>query len=197
MGLDLSVDLVREGERLNPGYKFDQGDLRNLKRFPDKYFHMGICRSVEGMVKENMGEDQWALMQAELTRVCVYVLLLGYSDPHWFKIVKDWDEQDIQRSYVHGDNLGRITLRKGQDGTYEIFDLYVNEENRKAGIGRGLVKRVFDELDCHTVFGFCRENNPEGQAFYRSLGCELYFIPGFYRGTEGAYLFSVSKGTFR
>lgn len=200
-GLDLSPEFIEYANtRTAPKYpklkpNFRVGDLRSTP-FPNKHFQLVICRSVEGMVRENLGDGHWESIITELCRVGDKVLLLNYSEPSLVKVQQDWEPEDRNGKliqYREGASIGSITYRRGQDGTVELYDLYVDHQQRRSGYGRTLVQRLFTELeDVQHIFGFVRATNVDAIEFYKSCGFTLTRIAGFYRGQD-AFLFNKGR----
>lgn len=80
-GIDLSPDFLEIARFRHPEGRFDRQDLNDLSVFADKSFDWAVARSVEGMVRENLGGKAWGRMRQELQRVAKKILLLDYSDP--------------------------------------------------------------------------------------------------------------------
>lgn len=84
-GVDLSPDLIAEA-RKRYSCRFMEGNLRTLP-FVDQHFDLAICRSVDGMVKENIGIDAWLEMEKELLRTARHLALLNYSEPGMYTVI--------------------------------------------------------------------------------------------------------------
>lgn len=78
LGVDLSPDFVALAQQTHPRKEFVVGDLRRLD-FPDT-FDWAVCISIRPMMKRNLGEDVWNLMEQELIRVSRRVLFLEYDE---------------------------------------------------------------------------------------------------------------------
>jgi ubiquinone/menaquinone biosynthesis C-methylase UbiE len=84
-GVDISPDLVRLAKSRYPDdrpespRRFLVADLRSLP-FRDREFEWVVCRSVEGMIRDNAGQDVWEKMEKELRRVGKRLLLISYPE---------------------------------------------------------------------------------------------------------------------
>ena len=190
-GIDISPDFISHAQKKWRGHKFKVGDLRNLP-FKDKEFDVAICRSVEGMVRENLGDGEWIKMERELTRVATQVLLLGYTDPTVFKIVTNWVFPDHSNE-IQIEDTGRAIYRRGQAGTVELYDIFVKEEARRFGVATRLVKELFRQTLVSTIYGYCRATNSVALEFYKKLRAKLTEVPKFYNGVHDAFLFVLQK----
>lgn len=93
-GVDFSYDFIHEAKKLNPDRNFIVADLKNLHMFKDKEFDVGFCISIKAMIISNLGQEQWDLMQKELTRVCKKLLILEYGnvdDMHYLKYANEYE----------------------------------------------------------------------------------------------------------
>ncbi len=77
-GVDFSPDFVETARQLYPDKRFIVGNLKKLP-FKNEEFDWAVCISIKQMVKDNLGEEEWLLMQKELKRVAKKVLILEYS----------------------------------------------------------------------------------------------------------------------
>lgn len=78
-GVDISPDLIDLARERYPGRAFQVADLRKLP-FSDGAFDWAVCRSVQGMIRLNVGQEAWDQMEAELRRVARRLLLIGYPE---------------------------------------------------------------------------------------------------------------------
>lgn len=185
-GVDISPDFLEEARRLlpeNSSRRFLRADLRDLP-FPDDSFDIAVCRSIDGMVKDNMGVNAWRKMEAELLRVANRLVLLNYSQPDLFTVIDSWDRVDQNVVRTVETVGGRLSYRNGMDGTVELYDLLVSEEHRRQGVASRLISKVISET-YGTVYAFCRNSNHAIRAVYEKLGFTIHDIPGFYRGEDG------------
>lgn len=88
MGVDISQDLIDLGRIRNPAADLQVGDLRSLS-FSDQSFTYAVCRSIRGMIIDNLGLDEWQLIVKELLRVAKQLILIEYNDPGKWRIVND------------------------------------------------------------------------------------------------------------
>jgi SAM-dependent methyltransferase len=182
-GMDLCPRFIDDACRVHPSRRFLVGDMRRLP-FPDRSFHWVVLRSIEGMIKQNLGVATWRQIEAEAMRVSDYVLLLNYSSPHLYRVVDSIgspEEWAVMRIECDG---GRLLYRKGMDGCHELYDLWVDEDKRLQGVGRSLVTRL-EERTFGSVYGFTRQENEGAQQFYERCGYDLVSVPGLYRGQDG------------
>ena len=94
VGVDISPDLIDLAQRRYPSCSFSQGDLRHLE-FPDKAFDWVICRAVERMIRDNIGDVAWEVMHTELRRVGKRILFLDY--PTDFETPVPWHAEDVSK----------------------------------------------------------------------------------------------------
>ena len=76
-----------------------------------------------------------------------------------------------------------VKWRIGMAGTAELFDIAVNTE-RGIGIGTRLVEILIDQLhdlNIHTLYAFCRDDNEEAIKFYKKLGFTVSVVHKFYK----------------
>lgn len=90
--------------------------------------------------------------------------------------------------------LDYLDYREGMDNTIEIFDIKVRSERRK---GKG--KELFNKLlvrQPRLIYGFTRESNELGRAFYKALGFRETVIPNFYQD-ENAIMIIYENSVYR
>lgn len=195
-GVDWSETLIKEARNQFPTKEFAVEKLNNLP-FPRRFFDLAICRSLEGMVKDNLGWGAWREIENELMRVADHVVLLNYSEPDLYTITDSIpDPRQSVISSVEADG-GRLTYRPGQDGTVELYDLYVDNSYRRQGVASRLVQHVLKQ-SFGTVYGFCRANNLAVRDLYEKLGFDITDVSGFYRGQDAfmaVYPFRKRGGT--
>lgn len=181
-GLDISPDFIKYAKLKYPQRRFVIGDVRKLE-FADRSFDLAICRAMDGMIKDNLGFEAWRQTERELLRVADRVLILGYSDPELYRICEaSPDPKEFALTTIQEEGSW-LSYRPGKDGTVELYDLFVNESNRRLGVASRMVKSVMAETyGC--VYGFTQINNPSIHAVYQKLGFTLTRIPGFYRGID-------------
>jgi len=78
-GIDLSPELIKVATYRYPGRRFFVGRLEDLP-FPDGWFDWVIFRSMDGMIKKNLGDAAWMTVAREAARVGKKLLIGGYSD---------------------------------------------------------------------------------------------------------------------
>lgn len=86
IGLDFSPELLAVARLRYPQAQFIQADLRDLSTFRDYQFDVAICRSIEGTIKDNLGNSAWEHIEAQISRVAKKLLLLSYGDPSNYTI---------------------------------------------------------------------------------------------------------------
>jgi SAM-dependent methyltransferase len=79
LGIDISPDFVDLGNQEHPDRKFVVGDLRQIPLGP-LTFDWAVLISIRPMVKRNLGEGIWTLMETELRRVARQLLYLEYDE---------------------------------------------------------------------------------------------------------------------
>lgn len=85
-GVDFSPDFVALARAKYPGKRFEVANLKALP-FADGEFDWAVAVSIKDMVVGQMGEGEWGLMQAELSRVAKKVLLLEYTRPEAYIVI--------------------------------------------------------------------------------------------------------------
>lgn len=85
-GIDFSPDFIAEAKKRYPDKDFLQADLKSLP-FKDKEFDVAFCVSIKRMIEDNLGEESWKPMEAELTRVAKKVLILEYETPEPYEVL--------------------------------------------------------------------------------------------------------------
>lgn len=78
-GVDFSPDFIEKAKIKFPKKKFIQANLKELP-FADGEFDWAFCVSIKRMVEDNLGKEEWGLMEKELKRVAKKVLILEYED---------------------------------------------------------------------------------------------------------------------
>lgn len=87
LGVDFSPDFIKKAKELYPDKTFEQLDLKVLP-FNDNEFDMAFCISVKNMIVGQLGEDRWNEIEKELKRVAKEVILLEYTNPSEYEIIK-------------------------------------------------------------------------------------------------------------
>lgn len=190
LGVDLSPDLISLAKRRHPDKRFYWADLRCLS-LPYRSFDIAIARSVEGMVKDNLGVAEWRAMEKEILRVADRLILLNYSVPEVYSIVEAVPPL-LSQCRIHTTG-GVLVYRYGQPGTCELFDLFVEEDYRRQGVATRLVGQLLDGIDGETVYAFTRADNHAALALYRGLGFAVTPIPGFYLGSPACLVVRAAR----
>lgn len=193
-GIDLTPDFIRYAKRryLNRRASFSVGDFRKLD-FPDRSFDLVICRGIEPMIKDNLGYEAWRQMEREMLRVGDRILILNYTTPTLFRVFeaspdpKEYASITVQEEGSVGTYL---TYRPGKDGTIELYDLFVNDKDRRKGVASRMIESVIAGA-YGTVYGFTQIDNYIIHALYEKLGFTLTKIPGFYRGVDSIMVHKV------
>lgn len=181
-GVDLSPDLIAEAKQRHPQHTFIEGDLCKLP-FTGREFDFAICRSIDGMVKDNLGVGAWRKMEKELLRVADRLVLLSYGEPNVYVIIDAVDDPEVATCNTIAMEGGKLVYRPGMDGTCEIFDLFVDEDCRRMGIATKLVNRLMENT-YGSVYSFARSNNDAVRGVYEKLGFDIIAVPGLYRGQD-------------
>ena len=79
-GIDVSPHLLEIARVRHPNAHFVQGDLRSMPEFSDKQFDWAVCRSIRGMIWDNLGAEAWDAILSELRRVSKRILLMEYGE---------------------------------------------------------------------------------------------------------------------
>lgn len=182
-GVDLSPDLISLARESHPGRNFLVEDVREGLSFPDRSFDLAICRSLDGMVKEHLGVMVWRQMETEILRVADRLVTLSFGEPDLYRVCDAVSEANKSGFSSIESEGGRLVYRPGQDGTVELYDLWVSESRRRKGVASRLIRKVLAEtFGC--VYGFTQVWNAAIHDLYRKLGFELIRVPGFYRGVD-------------
>lgn len=179
-GVDLSPDLLALGRELYPDRVFIRADLACLP-VPDGSYDVCIARSLEGTIRDNLGQAAWLRVFNELCRVANRVVLLSYGEPELFYVhdVLDDASHETRNSITYRE--GVLTYRYGTGGVIEIADIFVNEQDRRKGVGTKMIKTLQAKTD-GAIYAFTRESNGEARAFYERLGFRGVSVPNFYHG---------------
>lgn len=86
-GVDFSPDFIKLAKEKYPKQSFQVADMKHLL-FENSSFDWGILVSIREMIKDNLGEPEWHEMQTEVERVCKNILILEYTDPSRYFVIK-------------------------------------------------------------------------------------------------------------
>lgn len=86
IGVDFSPDFIKIAKEKYPNKTFIQANLKELP-FKDEEFDWAFCVSMKKMVIDNMGEEEWKLMEKELLRVAKNLLVLEYEDWESYEVI--------------------------------------------------------------------------------------------------------------
>lgn len=87
VGVDFSPDFIEIARKKYPNKEFVIADLKDLP-FKDGEFDYAFCVSIRHMIIGNLGEEVWAKMESELKRVAKTVLLLEYTNPENYDVLR-------------------------------------------------------------------------------------------------------------
>jgi ribosomal protein S18 acetylase RimI-like enzyme len=191
-GVDISYDMLEIAKTRYKHHTFYVADLCNTS-IPDRSYDFAICRSIDGMIKDNLGFAVWRRMERELLRIADRLVLLQYTEPSTYTFL-DAVSNPEQRCECHiRTDRGYLSYRLGQPGTCEIFDLVVQDGYRRQGIATKLIQDLMDGTP-DTLFAFCRHNNKAAKGLYAKMGFRFTgLIEDFYPGC-GALLAYHNRG---
>ena len=182
-GIDISPEFISYARHRHPRHQFELRDAADTG-FSERAFDLAVCRSLEGMIKNELGFEAWRKIETELLRVADRLLLLNYSNPTMYRVFESSPDPKEFALVTISQNGSHLSYRPGKDGTIELYDMFVNENHRRQGIASKLITSVTDEAyGC--VYGFTQIDNEAIHAVYTKLGFTLTTIPGFYRGIDG------------
>lgn len=102
-------------------------------------------------------------------------------------------DTDSVYNYMDGEKvLGYLEIRL-VDGVIDIMNLYVNEENRRHGIGTSLMQEVIDKEDYNRIMLEVNENNNEALRIYTKLGFKEISMRDRYYGEDSAIIMEKVK----
>jgi ubiquinone/menaquinone biosynthesis C-methylase UbiE len=87
VGTDFSPDFIAIAQKENPTKTFIQADLKALP-FKDGEFDVAFCVSIKHMIEGNLGKDAWLEMEKELLRVAKKLVILEYTDPENYDVLR-------------------------------------------------------------------------------------------------------------
>lgn len=101
LGIDLSPELIylAQARHYDVPERFQIGNLEHL-RLP-WHSDFTICRSIDGMVRDNQGEEEWLKIARELFHNSKKILLLSYSKPSEY-ILLDTLRDKVEDTLLHG-----------------------------------------------------------------------------------------------
>lgn len=86
VGVDFSPDFIKMAKKKCADKDFIQANLKQLP-FKDKEFNWAFCVSIKKMIIDNLGKEEWLLIQKELKRVADKLLVLEYEEPRLYEII--------------------------------------------------------------------------------------------------------------
>ena len=102
-------------------------------------------------------------------------------------------DTDAVYNYMDGEKiLGYVEIRL-VDGVIDIMNLFVNEENRKQGIGTSLMNEVIEKEDYNRIMLEVNENNNEAIRLYTRLGFKEISLRDRYYGEDTAIIMEKVK----
>ena len=87
VGIDLSPDFIDKAKELYPEKEFITGRLEKLP-YKDNEFDMAFCVSVKNMIVGQLGESAWEKIEKELMRVSKELILLEYTNPSEYDVLR-------------------------------------------------------------------------------------------------------------
>ena len=102
-------------------------------------------------------------------------------------------DTDSVYNYMDGEKiLGYVEIRL-VDGVIDIMNLFVNEENRKKGIGTALMNEVIEKEDYSRIMLEVNENNNQAIRLYSKLGFKEINLRERYYGEDTAIIMEKVK----
>jgi len=102
-------------------------------------------------------------------------------------------DTDSVYNYMDGEKiLGYVEIRL-VDGVIDIMNLFVNEENRKKGIGTALMNEVIEKEDHNRIMLEVNEKNNEAIRLYTRLGFKEISLRDRYYGEDTAIIMEKVK----
>ncbi len=101
----------------------------------------------------------------------------------------------METSKIQINEVDELIYRKGQEDTYEIYDINVRSK-RGVGNGRKLVNILVEKENPRLIYAFTREGNEIAREFYEKLGFKQIFVPKFYH-EENAVLVIYENSLYR
>ena len=102
-------------------------------------------------------------------------------------------DTDSIYNYMDGEKiLGYVEIRL-VDGVIDIMNLFVNEENRKKGIGTALMNEVIEKEDHNRIMLEVNEKNNEAIRLYTRLGFKEISLRDRYYGEDTAIIMEKVK----
>lgn len=102
-------------------------------------------------------------------------------------------DTDSVYNYMDGETvLGYLEIRL-VDGVIDIMNLFVNEEERKKGIGTALMQEMIDKEDYNRIMLEVNENNIEAMRLYTKLGFKEISLRDRYYGEDTAIIMEKVK----
>ncbi len=97
-------------------------------------------------------------------------------------------DTDSIYNYMDGDKvLGYLEIRL-VDGVIDIMNIFVNEENRKQGIGTSLMEEMFKNEEYSRIMLEVNERNDEAIRLYNKLGFKEISLRDRYYGEDTAII---------
>lgn len=97
-------------------------------------------------------------------------------------------DTDSIYNYMDGETvLGYLEIRL-VDGVVDVMNLFVNEENRRQGIGTKLMNKMIDEEDYSRIMLEVNENNNPAIRLYNKLGFKEISLRERYYGEDTALI---------
>ncbi len=88
LGVDLSNDLLEMGRVRHQERKFECWDLRSLpNHYPPGHFDFALCRSLRGMVRQNVSHSLWDALQKAVLTVSRVLIVIEYEDTEGYDLL--------------------------------------------------------------------------------------------------------------
>ena len=102
-------------------------------------------------------------------------------------------DTDSIYNYMDGETvLGYLEIRL-VDGVIDVMNLFVNEENRRHGIGTSLMNKMIEEEDYSRIMLEVNENNNPAIRLYNKLGFKEISLRERYYGEDTAIIMEKVK----
>ena len=102
-------------------------------------------------------------------------------------------DTDSVYNYMDNDKvLGYLEIRL-VDGVIDIMNIFVNEENRKQGIGTSLMEEMFNKEDYSRIMLEVNEHNDDAIRLYNKLGFKEISLRDRYYGEDTAIIMEKVK----
>ena len=184
IGIDIASAFIRYAKKYvkRPNFRYLVRNLKNLP-FKDNHFDISICRSMEGMVRQHLGDSEWNAIERELLRVSKRLLKLGYSNPRSYLSIdsQPHPEQGLLTHVVT--EHSRLVYRVQLGNVCQIEDIWVEASHRNQGLATEMHRSLFNR-GFNTVFGFSKSDNTAIINLQKKIGFNHFLVPNFYGGSH-------------